>query len=375
MGDIKDARRDALEAQRYLQGDEDDITVSALSAAAAWHLFITTDQLSRSRHERMSDFANLVTDSDTAVSWWRSQTVSWGFHDAGDNQFRTWADGYSPPMYLGLQHLFAAELNADLTGEHRSWRTIAAQSAKQKLVLSANTKDPVAEIANGLDLLRRSGDDQALERALNRIIDDGPIEAVTRAVNNVPPVGEWTHTTVDTNIRMLVLAGTFLDEPAATEFVLSLAPLVIEPLEFTNRLRPSGVVPIFALKAINGLLAAAGEPARNSVAQLVVSLPNSPPPHLGRYLPEILRHLDAAGVQSSVPEKLWEIAQQDHDRLGAAALGWLAANNHPGAESELQTRAASGDRHALGTLGDEVTVHRPDLASDYEEAERLFLTR
>ena len=84
---------------------------------------------------------------------------------------------------------------------------------------STNTKDPVAEIAKGLDLLRRSGDHQALERALERIIRDGPIEAVTRAVNNVPPVGEWTHTTADTNIRMLALAGNFLDEPAATEFV------------------------------------------------------------------------------------------------------------------------------------------------------------
>ena len=42
--------------------------------------------------------------------------------------------------------------------------------------------------------------------------------------------------------------------------------------------------------------------------------------------------------------------------MGAAALGWLTANNHPEAASELQSRAASGDLHALGTLVDEVTV-------------------
>lgn len=356
MGDIEDARRDALEAQRYLQGDEDDITVSALSAAAAWHLFITTDQLSRSRAERMSDFASLVTDSDTAVSWWRSQTVSWEFHDAANNQIRTWADGYSPPMYPGLQHLFAAELNADLTGEHLSWRNIAALSAKQKLVRSPNTKDPVTEIANGLDLLRRSGDEWALERALKRVILDGPLEAVTRVVNNIPPVDAWTHTTVDTNIRVLGMAGTFLERPAANEFVLSLASLVAEPLEFTNRLRPAGLVPIYALKAINRLLTAAGEQAHNTVARLVASLPVSQFSYLQHDLPMTLGILDPPSVEGSLLSRLWEIAQQHHDQLGAAALGWLAANNHPGAESELQNRAASGDLHALGTLGNEVTV-------------------
>ena len=61
-------------------------------------------------------------------------------------------------------------------------------------------------------------------------------------------------------------------------------------------------------------------------------------------------------MEDPLLDRLWAIAQQDHDQVGAAALGWLTANNHPEAASELQNRAASGDLHALGTLGDEVTV-------------------
>jgi hypothetical protein len=70
IGEVAGARADAADAQRHLVADADDVTGSALAAAAAWQLFSTAD-LGEGKLDEV------LTASDTAVSWWRSQTISW----------------------------------------------------------------------------------------------------------------------------------------------------------------------------------------------------------------------------------------------------------------------------------------------------------
>lgn len=165
-GDLAGARNDANRARESLQGDEQDVTVSGLVAGAAWQHFVTVDQLTRDGNELREDFENLISASDTAISWWRSQTTSWGLVSAERNHFRFWADSISLPMESGTQHLFAAELNADLTGEHGNWRTTSALAARQRLQRARASTDPAKEVVIGLDALRRSGDHQSLRSAL-----------------------------------------------------------------------------------------------------------------------------------------------------------------------------------------------------------------
>ncbi|MFV1992153.1 MAG: DUF4365 domain-containing protein, partial [Acidimicrobiales bacterium] len=194
VGDVAGARSDAIEAQRNFVGDADDVTVSALAAAATWLLFSTADPMS-------GDFGEMMMAGDTAVSWWRSQTISTGLNEATTTHFRTWAEDTSHRWVfedIESMNLFAAELSADLTGEHGTWRAVSALGAKQRLMNAAAAGDETGELVEGLDSLRRSGDDKSLQLALLHLVQTGPIEAVALAVNKIPPVDRWTHTTAAT---------------------------------------------------------------------------------------------------------------------------------------------------------------------------------
>ena len=85
IGAVAAARQDASSAQRMLVGDPDDFTASAIGAAAVSLLFRTAAWGEQQLEE-------LIAASDTAASWWRSQTLSWGIVDAAARTFRQWAD-------------------------------------------------------------------------------------------------------------------------------------------------------------------------------------------------------------------------------------------------------------------------------------------
>lgn len=220
VGNIAGARSDAAGAQRRLAGDEDDITVSALAAAAAWLLFATARLVPQSADEAILSLPEALTASDTAVSWWRSQRVSWGLQAAEDEWFKSWAQDRSYTLIGGGEpnafDLFAAEFSADITGEHGSWRAMSALAARQRLMRAATTSDPAFELAEGLDALRRSGDHRSLKLALERLHRDGPLVAVSASVNKIPMSG-WTHTTALPNFEALSLVGDLVTEESASE--------------------------------------------------------------------------------------------------------------------------------------------------------------
>ena len=167
VGDVTGAQADAVAAQRDFAGDSDDVTVSALAAVAAWQLFATADFDDQ-------DFAEMVMASDTAVSWWRSQTISSALHAAGDTKFKDWAEDRSqllstPTGNSEQPELFAAELSADVTAEQGRWRAISALRARQRLMRASAGDDETTEVFEGLDVLRLSGDVQSLKLAVGHI--------------------------------------------------------------------------------------------------------------------------------------------------------------------------------------------------------------
>ena len=98
-GDFEGCRADAAAAQRHFRGDADDVTVSALAAAAAWQLYAAAFLADKPDWETWDkEFNRLVGAADTAVSWWRSQTESWGLGDALERRFEAWADPF--PRHL-----------------------------------------------------------------------------------------------------------------------------------------------------------------------------------------------------------------------------------------------------------------------------------
>ena len=355
-GEFDGARVDAVRSQRCFVGDRDDVTASALAAAAAWQLYAAAWLADPSDWAAMNEeFGELVAAGDTAVSWWRAQNLSSGLGRVEEKRFEAWADPH--PRYLfrwegfAAQGLFAAEFSADVTGEHGGWKHACAMYGRQRLVDAARSDNEESELVEGLSALRRSGDDKSLEKAIRRLRHDGPIGPVVDVVNRISPTG-WTHTTADPNFAALAGAGDLVGETEASELACWCADMVEHPVELNERLKPSKTVPMAAIEAVTGLLHAAGERAHNAAARLVAGLPNPAPQMTVQQVCKTIRYLDYDKVDAQGRQALWEMAREQQGWAAVTALGWLADSGHQAAAAEAIGRAVAGDLHALAGVAD-----------------------
>jgi len=369
IGDISGARADASEALGDFSASADDVTVSPLAAAGAWQLFTTarrsqpaaavTEQDQADDEQDLAGthrgFAEMIAASDTAVSWWRSQMIAAALHQAENPTFERWAEVSSVRLFATgdwwSPELFAAELSADVAADQSRWCDLSALRARQQLMRAPECDDETAELVEGLDTLRRSGDHQSLRRAVGHLHQVGPLGAVAHAASKIPLDG-WTHTSACANFEMLAHAGDLLDETVASQLItwsLNLADGY--PADFIRRVRPDFNVQWYALQAVRGLLAAGSPQAHCDTVQYIAA--RSPAPqevNLGlRGAVGFLCFEHLADVQR---EALWGFAQRDPGLLGAEVLAWLASNGSTKARSELAGRAVSGDRYALEAIGD-----------------------
>ena len=345
VGRDDEAHADANAAmENFVDGS--DVTATALAAAAAgtvWSIVVAGNF-------EEADLAGLMTASDNAVSWWRSQTISWALTSAARTQFDSWAEKRFLLSIGGnaeANNLFAAELNADLLGDRGTWQHISSLKARQRVMGAAASDDEVGELVEGLDALRGSGDDSSLESAIAHLRRVGPIEAVARSVSKIP-TGEWTRTAAAGNFSALRLAGDLMDEGAASDLLVWIARSVGgNATDYDKRILQTVVVAHSVFGAAAGLMRSAAGNAHQATAEMIAALPDPQLDHPANRLPDIIWQLDFDQV--AVPERnaLSELGRQDQGRSGAAALGWLAANNDTEALGELKRRAASGDLPAL----------------------------
>jgi hypothetical protein len=349
-GEFEEALEDAASAQRQLRGDDDDLTASALASAAAWQLYVTAGF-------RSADLGEVLSASDTAVSWWRSQTISWALQEASKQAFRFWGEDSSFQWNaedLEMSNFFAAELNADLVGEHGAWRAISALSAKQRLMAARNQDDPLHEYAEALDALRRSGDAASLRLASAHLRRTGPVEAVLTAVGRVTNEN-WTHTNAKANFDLLSTAGDLVDEKQADRLIEWLGDLVRNDEKFVELTRPTFMVSLSVWDAIVGLLPSAGRQAHLLVAELLVAQSTPVLDVLVSPLTSLVRELDVGALPSETGEALLAWGAAERSRVGSTLLGELAELGLDGARSEVMRRATDGDLDALSAMGD-ITV-------------------
>lgn len=162
-GDFAGARVDAVNAQRCFPGDRNDITASALAAAAAWQIYAAAWLADPSDWAAMNEkLGKLVAAGDTAVSWWRAQNLSSGLGRVEEKRFEAWADPHARYLFrwegFAAQGLFAAEFCADVTGEHGGWKHACSMYGRQRLVdagRSDNEESELVELAVGTPEQRR----------------------------------------------------------------------------------------------------------------------------------------------------------------------------------------------------------------------------
>ena len=343
-GDVDRSRADAEAALEVLEGLDDE-AAKAFTAAARWHL-VSLDPLG-------ADIDTALGAEDDESIRWRIGEVSSALSEAQGAVFRSWAEPNSIVIFRqdrASPGLFAAELNADVVGDHSEWRARAALRARHQLLRAADSRDEANELVEGLESLRISGDYQSLESAAKRIHLAGPIEALAEAVGKVPVHG-WTHTTAQGNFQLLAAAGDLLDTEKATCLLRWCAQLADgDTAGFTVQVRPWFWVEYLATRAIAGLLPAADDSAHSEVAELLSRQiePETTIPVTD--INSVFDRLDYDRVNPAARESLWGVAQRNGGPLGVAALRWLASNSHERAQAEAINRAASRDLQALPAI-------------------------
>lgn len=367
VGDVAGARIDAADAQRCFVGDADDVTVSALSAAAAWQLFTTADWGKR-------DLGGVLTAADTAIGWWRSQTILWGLDEASEQRFREWAEDPATRWTTEDRealNLFAAELSADLTGEHGSWRAAAELGARHRLMAASRSSHEEDELTEGIDALRRSGEASALKLAVAHLRRVGPVESLSRAATKLTLSG-WTHTTAQANLEFFAAAGDLVEPDAATGWVAWLADQWNDPSAFAQRVRPTFLLHLAFAEAIAGLLPAAGPAAHRRAAEILVAGPREEV--TAATFARWLHWLDYDELPRGTMSELSRLAEEDHGQIGAHLLGWLADHGRDDAKHEVVERALAGDLHALSCMGAVTQLETSEAAQLIEKFEHMVLS-
>lgn len=360
VGDLQSCHADALAARDLLAGHSDDVTASAITAAVEWHLSI-----SGSAEDR--DYRPTAVASDTTVSWWRSQQAGWGLASAVDLGFRQWAQELSVSIAgiqdHGAMELFGAELCADLVGEHAAWKRFASLGARLRIQHAIESSDMKAELIEGLDALRRSGDAKSLRLAIEPLLWEGPIDTAASAVSRVHPA-EWTRTTVTTNFAVLETAGHLLGENAAAEMLAWVSHIAGDGIaEFIDRYQPTMHVIFAAYKAMAGLIPAAAHTAHSNIARFVATQRTDLPDVLARQLTRQLDWLDPNSVSDAGRAVLRKTAFGDQSYINTRILGWLAANDDTEALARLKAQAVEGDLEALAEIADVQLLHDAEAAA------------
>lgn len=386
IGDTDGSRSDAIRARQCLAGSGDDLTASALMASAEWQVFATearpvsssdgsagqaVDTEKRSADQLAARFKELMTVADNAVSSWRSQTVARALSSVTDKYYESWAE-YQPNRLFSsggstaAMGLFAAELSADITGDHGTWKAMSSLAGRQRLMGASDSNDQIAEIIEGIDALRRSGSSRHIELALDHLNRRGPVEAMTKSVRKIPPVSKWTHTTVDGNLTMLKLAGDLMDEQSAAEMLVEVTRIAcLADTHLVERTKPIFSVGPRALGAVERLLPAAPDSTHTEVAAMIVAQRDRMSDHPAFNLDGVFSQIRPSQVNVADRDALWEHSHQSEGRLGTAVLGWFVSDGNPEARSIAVDRAENGDHRAFDALGD-IT------ALDNGQAERLM---
>jgi hypothetical protein len=370
IGEVAAARQDVATAQRMLVGEPDDFTASAIGAAAVSLLFRTAEW----GEQRLEE---VVAASDTAATWWRSQTLSWGLVDAADRHFRQWADEQAARIEFEdtvNNRLFAALVNADLTGDQGAWERAGSLLARNTLV-DQHARGDAARQADALDELRRSGDDASLRLAARRLWNIGPLGPLSDAAGRIGP-GSWTHTAASANLALWQHAGDLLEVATATSAARYCLEVLADPSAFVARTTPSFLVAPAILDALAGLIQASDDAVHRDFATLALSLPPIADEVVAIRLARVVVKLRAAALTPG-DRVAWREAAiaQPHRGLAAKTLGLLAADDE-GSRAQLLARVANGDRYALEALGDvrqlDAEVARHLTAEDAQAVEAII---
>jgi hypothetical protein len=342
VGRLNNAREDAAFVQRLRITHPDDITATAIAGVAAMIVFSTTPWNER-------NVGSVVQGADTAVAWWRTQTIAGALSSFADRTFETWSDDASICLGGGDQvndQLLAAALTANYLGDHSAWRQLYALLGQDRLVRLDRNGDP-ADARAGLDLLRMAGDGKAIRLAVRQLAADGPALAITLAAADIN-LSQSTHTVGQADLLLMQHGGDLLDRATAGRTIGWLLATLREPAAFVSRTTPSYLVALQLIDTLAGAVPAAPPDVQEAVIQYLVELPVQSDQ---AYATSWARVADALPQSSWGREAIQRLAARGDDHWSLhMVIRELAARNDPEVQAALLAEAEAGSLDALGAL-------------------------
>ncbi len=342
IGRLGDAREDAAFVQRLRITHPDDITATAIAGVAAMIVFTTTPWAER-------DVGSVVQETDTAVAWWRTQTMAGALSSFADRTFETWS--HDAAIHLGggdqvNDELLAAALTANYLGDHGAWCQLYALLGQDRLVRLDRNSDP-ADACAALDRLRRAGDDKAIKLAARQLAADGPATAITLAAADID-LNQSTHTTGRADLLLMQHGGDLLDPATAERTVGWLLATLRGPSAFLSRTTPSYLVALQLIDTLAGVVPAASPATQEAVIHYMVGLPAQSDQALAT---SWARVADALPPDSWGTETIQQLASRSGDHWPLQrVIQELAARYDPDIRAALLAEAETGSLDALGAL-------------------------
>jgi Domain of unknown function (DUF4365) len=398
LGRIREARSDALAVQEIRLTAPDDVTASAMAGAAVALLFNTSwgrhdDQIEPAVEEGGSaavareaettskglvppvsigqveasnsqSIGAVIEGADTAATWWRTQTTSWGLNALADRTFNSWAQDKTGTVGAPDEvndKLRAAALTASHLGDQGGWCHQASLLGRDRLLQLDRHVDP--ELARqGLNTLRLAGDERALKLAVQHLVADGPASAVTLAAADVR-LDAATRTTAPSDLALLQHGGDLLDEETVDRAVEWLLAALKDPTSFVRR---TSALYAVEFRLVETLAAIAAHPnAQRTLVDHVIALPSQQDQMMAISWARVVRALPDEAWNAETARRAGQNADAHRVELRMAMLS--AAARHDGdARALLTNEVRGGSLYALSAIGDVRELSTEDVATQID---------
>jgi len=368
IGRIDEARSNAVSVLQSLTGSIEDVTASAIRAAASSLLYYTADI----RNENLAD---AVTAGDTAVSWWRTQSLSWGLSVALDRVFRKEMHDTSKRYgfdEVAHNRILSSVFTSSFSGEQGAWINGVRLLSYNTLATGHGGEHKTAEV---LDDLRRTGARAELSLATKYLWSWGPVVAIQLALQNV--VNRlWNHTSASATLALIQHGGDVIQEDQADTLCARLITILEDSQPFVERVNPTFSVPDFVLDALAGVTEACGDAQHLALARFVTDLPDVRDTAIAMSVTRIVRRLRSRRIDGELAQQLLDAALRQSDKALSAAMLGAASVASDAAKRRLLEHVRRGDWDALDAFGDIRRLTSDDArllaAKDAEQLHRIM---
>ena len=313
--------------------------------------------------------AQMVRSNDTAPAWWRGEQRGWALSAVLHDRFNNWANPDEDPQGKeqgARRRLRSLTLATGAAADHRAWIAATTHLASFSATLKerALSSQDFAEI---LKDLRVAGALPELKRALHKLKDSGPLEAIAAAAVDIDLM-KSSRTSFRCDVQLIHGSADLLDAAAAARHASAALRLLHDGcLDDEHHVYQRSV------RELVGMLEALWPELEADTRRSVMAYMTGMAP--------VTHQLDAEGWASLVsevrtdewlPDQLLEIRcrieqpAEDHDRDHAALLrawAWVLAQHGDNACYEaLQLAASDGSVDALTAIR-RLTDLTPDAAA------------